>query len=673
MTLRPASGSAEMSDEEMPPEQDEISNDEEIRTTQSSEGPVSKVAVRQGLNIHPGVSKCTELTGDTSVIDAVDANESKIEDITKKLDDLARLVQRLEVRPDQSLSQRSTINANLHTTNKSSRPPQTSTPDHEGIDISLLLNVIQVADLLETALDHEDTGDQSSTVADIRLSRQTLQDVLRSQNHGTTTVPWLGETMSFGDFTLIIVQVCSPGPITDVKLIIALSGLYWMFNMCRTWASPVALEDFKDQARLCQNSLETVLSTLNFWLPATVDAVLAMNLASVYCLQKGKIYACWTFINKAAMLGQALGLHQDSSSSGLASEERHRRFCLFWSTYCIERPTALRLGRPSTIRDEHITIPKPDQYPTLQGLTSSRQSLIHAVEMSRLHGSAYDDLFSPSALALPATHRTTRGQAIAAEWRALIASKESSMARWDEDSRGTIGELMPVEFAQHATRATDYLLLVAIYRVAFSKPSTKVSSECIAAARTSLREHTQCIALLVSYNNDPALFELWVNGGLILFAFVPFNIIFCSVIETANLADLESLETYVDALASLAKKPEYTSCAKQLEIFRALHKLALVHSEIRAQMQLSSCPSGPLSSSAKDAGLEGLPDTLGGLPSWHDRDGMWNGSINTTNEPSVLASQPWADFGGMDLDPLGTQLGYWIQESSQDFDNFGET
>ncbi|CAN9152714.1 unnamed protein product [Alternaria alternata] len=373
------------------------------------------------------------------------------------------------------------------------------------------------------------------------------------------------------------------------------------------------------------------------------------------------------------MLGQALGLHQDSSSSGLASEERHRRFCLFWSTYCIERPTALRLGRPSTIRDEHITIPKPDQYPTLQGLTSSRQSLIHAVEMSRLHGSAYDDLFSPSALALPATHRTTRGQAIAAEWRALIASKESSMARWDEDSRGTIGELMPVEFAQHATRATDYLLLVAIYRVAFSKPSTKVSSECIAAARTSLREHTQCIALLVSYNNDPALFELWVNGGLILFAFVPFNIIFCSVIETANLADLESLETYVDALASLAKKPEYTSCAKQLEIFRALHKLALVHSEIRAQMQLSSCPSGPLSSSAKDAGLEGLPDTLGGLPSWHDRDGMWNGSINTTNEPSVLASQPWADFGGMDLDPLGTQLGYWIQESSQDFDNFGET
>ncbi|CAN9169269.1 unnamed protein product [Alternaria alternata] len=433
------------------------------------------------------------------------------------------------------------MNANLHATSKSSRPPQTSTPDHEGIDISLLLNVIQVADLLETALDHEDTGDQSSAAADIRLSRQTLQDVLRSQ------IPWLGETMSFGDFTLIIVQVCSPGPITDVVLIIALSGLYWMFNI-------LYIVFKKAKSTLAGRSSTKPLCSAKRW--ACIKTVRRLDL-----LLKNGIGA---FVSSGQLIASSDPQH---SGSGVL-----RRY-----------------------------------------------------------------------------------------------------ARWDEDSRGTIGELMPVEFAQHATRATDYLLLVAIYRVAFSKPSTKVSSECIAAARISLREHTQCIALLVSYNNDPAPFELWVNGGLILFPFVPFNIIFCSVIETANLADLESLKTYVDALASLAKKPEYTSCTKQLEIFRALHKLALVHSEIRAQMQLSSCPSGPLSSSAKDAELEGLPNTLGGLPSWHDRDGMWNGSINITSEPSILASQPWADFGGMDLDPLGTQLGYWIQESSQDFDNFGET
>ena len=91
-------------------------------------------------------------------------------------------MQRLEVRPGRDLSQLSTMNADLHATSKSSRPPQTSTPDYEGIEISLLLNVIQVADLRGNALDHADTGDPSSAAADIRLYRQTLQDVLRSQS-----------------------------------------------------------------------------------------------------------------------------------------------------------------------------------------------------------------------------------------------------------------------------------------------------------------------------------------------------------------------------------------------------------------------------------------------------------------------------------------------------------
>lgn len=52
-----------------------------------------------------------------------------------------------------------------------------------------------------------------------------------------------------------------------------------MFTVCARWASPQDGPDLKDQARVCQSSLEVVLSTLNFWLPTTIDAVLAMNLA----------------------------------------------------------------------------------------------------------------------------------------------------------------------------------------------------------------------------------------------------------------------------------------------------------------------------------------------------------------------------------------------------------
>ena len=153
-----------------------------------------------------------------------------------------------------------------------------------------------------------------------------------------------------------------------------------------------------------------------------------LTIQALFCFHKGKIHACWTFVNKAVMLAKALGLHMAASAPGLAFEERHRQFCLFWSIYCLERSVALRLARPSAICDQHVTIPKPDAYPPVKGLISSRQSLVDGVVMARIYGRAYDDLFSPSALELPAAHRTTRGQAIAAEWRALIASKEEHTA-----------------------------------------------------------------------------------------------------------------------------------------------------------------------------------------------------------------------------------------------------
>jgi hypothetical protein len=89
----------------------------------------------------------------------------------------------------------------------------------------------------------------------------------------------------------------------------------------------------------------------------------------------------------------------------------------------------MRLARPSAIRDEQVTIPRPDQYLNLQGPLSSRQILRDNVEISRIYGRVYDHLFSPDSFDLPAAHRDARAQVIAADWRALIASKEQHMVR----------------------------------------------------------------------------------------------------------------------------------------------------------------------------------------------------------------------------------------------------
>lgn len=90
---------------------------------------------------------------------------------------------------------------------------------------------------------------------------------------------WLGELKSFGDFTLYVVKVCSPGPVTDAERIIAYVGLYWLFVECATMASNEARQDLNRQAQICQSSLEMVLSSLGFHIPTTIDYVLAMYLA----------------------------------------------------------------------------------------------------------------------------------------------------------------------------------------------------------------------------------------------------------------------------------------------------------------------------------------------------------------------------------------------------------
>jgi hypothetical protein len=108
-------------------------------------------------------------------------SESKIEHITQKLDDLVRLMQRLDVPPNQKRLQPSGKNIELHEAAKPLQPSQSSGPDHEGIDTSLLVSALRVANLLETALDHRTTGVESRDIAEIRLSRQTLQAVLDSQ------------------------------------------------------------------------------------------------------------------------------------------------------------------------------------------------------------------------------------------------------------------------------------------------------------------------------------------------------------------------------------------------------------------------------------------------------------------------------------------------------------
>ena len=63
-------------------------------------------------------------------------------------------------------------------------------------------------------------------------------------------------------------------------MIIVNGGLYWLYCECASlFVDQKVKENYMDQAMLCRDNLETVLSNLPFHMPVTTDVVFAMNVA----------------------------------------------------------------------------------------------------------------------------------------------------------------------------------------------------------------------------------------------------------------------------------------------------------------------------------------------------------------------------------------------------------
>jgi hypothetical protein len=140
---------------------------------------------------------------------------------------------------------------------------------------------------------------------------------------------------------------------------------------------------------------------------------------------------------------QALGLH---SSHGLVKEcsnAAQRQLHLFWAVYVLEKSLALRLGRPSTIRDRDITVPRLALDQKMTSLAYNR--LPDWIDVAALYGRLYDDLYSPHALAQPHSVRSIRTGALASEFERMIAARFDyyvSSSLWSLLSHINAGELV---------------------------------------------------------------------------------------------------------------------------------------------------------------------------------------------------------------------------------------
>lgn len=91
---------------------------------------------------------------------------------------------------------------------------------------------------------------------------------------------WSHEANSVSSFTDYFLRVYSPGEVTHSDLIVVNGGLYWLFLECKNVVpDPAKKLDYAEQATTCRANLETVLSSLPFHLPSTMDTTCAMMLA----------------------------------------------------------------------------------------------------------------------------------------------------------------------------------------------------------------------------------------------------------------------------------------------------------------------------------------------------------------------------------------------------------
>lgn len=220
---------------------------------------------------------------------------------------------------------------------------------------------------------------------------------------------------------------------------------------------------------------------------------------------------------------------------------------------------------------------------------------------------------------------------------------------------------MLLAFLKHADRVSAYSLLTAIHRCIPVDGSTGagISGECLSMARVAIDEHIKCISMLPNEALISIHLDLWINGTLLLLPLIPFNILFCNTVETGDKSDLGYLKGLVAAIEALSRIPRYSCCTRLLRIFGALFNVASKYVEVKA----------------KTLGLNGIavPQTVhldGTMAATHDgvQDKRLVENIpppgTYQNRIGVFEDQRFNDFE-MELDPLGIEMGSWLQENNE--------
>ncbi|KAE8416742.1 hypothetical protein BDV36DRAFT_309892, partial [Aspergillus pseudocaelatus] len=542
----------------------------------------------------------------------------------------------------------------------------------------------QKADTLSTLYPHAKEIPSGSTTRNLPLPPidKVFMCLRMAREYPQVATLWLGDYIKPSQFSDYLIKVASPGSASEADLIIVHCGLYWLFCECsKIIPDEDTKQDYDAQAFICAANLETVLANLRFHQPTDMDFAYAMGMASLYCLQKNKPSAAWNFINSASHMVQALGLQHNVPADTEGPEETAQKRNLFSTIYMTEKMLSLRLGRSSTFRDQDITLSHFGmEHPHGSFLAELAPGWIN---MASIQGRIYDDVYSPGALRQPPHVRTTRARALAAELKTAMQHAQDIHDHY-EASKGHVLGLDYHEIARRSDRVIGLSMLTLIYRsISPEEPSTSAfCQECIAAARDTLHEHDQCVAVITKARGKTVFLEAYINWTITQSPFIPFIVLFCHIIETSEASDLEHMKGLVETLESTSNPSAHSTCSKQRRLFRALYDVAAKYVEVKSRT--SGGPGvmpWPMARPQSADALAGTTLDGRGLDTLHPA-GMAGdlGTTNTADTPSHIASHDEFDrhriglvdglveptvFGDVDMgmDLSGAQLWDWFNKN----------
>ncbi|KAL3446140.1 hypothetical protein BJX65DRAFT_296580 [Aspergillus insuetus] len=365
---------------------------------------------------------------------------------------------------------------------------------------------------------------------------------------------WIYEFLPFQRFTDMCLDVYFNDNHSEVNFITVNAGLYSLF-----W-------DY---------SFQTVLSNLPLHLSATSDTILALLFGAFYAIELSKPSLSWTLSAKGSELCQTLGYHKLASVKNDKQEDFQYKQFLFWSIYFIDKSLSLRLGRPSTIPDWDITVPRPS--------TNDSHSepvlayFVLSIETARCQGNIYEMLYSPNSMTQPDQVKQSRVEALVSDLRNLEAKTWETNTKWLEEAKQSGEDL--INFFYISENVLRLSLLTLVHRAAPPVPGsvTTFNYSCIAAARATLDKHEECIGFM--QKSAVSYLATYMHWTLLFTPFIPFIVIFCHVIETQDEADLARLQAFVTSIQSASSISG--PAAKLHRLFQVLCRIAMGYAKFR--------------------------------------------------------------------------------------------